>query len=113
VAARSKAARLLRLWVRILPTVDAGADYPVPYSTTKDSNTTRLSGLSAEIETEADSIKKGEGKRGQLPHSHGWEDGLCAHEERLQMITRTNLALSRTVTKDERDCGSRIPDTRI
>jgi hypothetical protein len=61
--------------------VDAGADYPVPYSTTKDSNTTRLSGLPAEIELEADSIKKEEGKRGQLPR-HGWEEGLSAHEER-------------------------------
>jgi hypothetical protein len=55
--------------------VDAGADCPVPYSTTKDSNTTRLSGLPAEIEMEADSIKKGEGNRGQLPR-HGWEEGL-------------------------------------
>jgi len=63
-------------------TVDAGADHSVQYSTTKDSNTTRLSGLPAEIEMEADSLKKREGKRGQLPHSHGWEEGLSAHEER-------------------------------
>jgi len=44
-------------------TVDAGTDCPVPYSTTKDSNSTRLSGLPAEIEMEADSLTKGEGKR--------------------------------------------------
>jgi hypothetical protein len=61
--------------------VDAGADYSVPYSTTKYS-TTRLSGLPAEIEMEADSLKKREGKHGQLPHSHGWEERLSTQEER-------------------------------
>ena len=35
-------------------TVHAGADHLVPHSTTNDSNTTRISGLPAEIEMEAD-----------------------------------------------------------
>lgn len=52
-------------------TEDSCAEDPVPYSTTRDSNTPRLSGLPEEIKEEANSLKTGKGKGGQLPHSHG------------------------------------------
>jgi hypothetical protein len=42
----------------------------------------RTPGLPAEIEIEGDSLTKGERKRGKLPHSPGWGEGLSAHEER-------------------------------